>query len=310
MNYTDFAKEWESPSDCIICRTSGSTGTPKEICLPKSEMRKSAWRTIRFFGLDSNSHLHSCVSPDYIGGMMMAVRAYETGAELTWERPSNRPLDKYDGMRIDLLATVPSQMIHILDNLHDMPEIRAVIIGGAPIPSHLRERIAKSGLEAWETYGMTETASHIALQCVSVTPGAFMTLDGIRTYTDRESRLVIEMDGWQRIVTNDIADIAEDGGFTILGRYDNVIITGGKKVHPEVVEDILERELGVPVMISSLPDEKWGERVIMTIEDGLDKREDTNIISKCKNLLPKECVPKEIRHTQVARTGNGKKKRK
>jgi len=48
----------------------------------------------------------------------------------------------------------------------------------------------------------------------------------------------------------------------------------------------------------------------MTIEDGLDKREDTNIISKCKNLLPKECVPKEIRHTQVARTGNGKKKRK
>ncbi len=89
-----------------------------------------------------------------------------------------------------------------------------------------------------------------------------------------------------------------------------MIITGGKKVHPEVVEDILERELGVPVMISSLPDEKWGERVIMTIEDGLDKREDTNIISKCKNLLPKECVPKEIRHTQVARTGNGKKKRK
>lgn len=310
MNYSDFAAEWKSTPDHIICRTSGSTGNPKEICLPKSEMRKSAWRTIRFFALDSSSHLHSCVSPDYIGGKMMAVRAYETGAELTWEKPSNRPLEKYDRTAIDLLAVVPSQMIHILDNLHDMPEIRAVIIGGAPIPAHLRERIEESGLNAWETYGMTETASHIALRRVTATTGTFIPLDGIRVYADSESRLVIEMEGWQRIVTNDMADIAEDGGFTIYGRYDNVIITGGKKVHPEEVEEILEHELGVPVMISSLPDEKWGERVIMTIEDGLDSGADTNIISKCKNLLPKECVPKEIRHTRVARTENGKKKRK
>lgn len=309
MNYSDFAAEWKSTPDHIICRTSGSTGDPKEICLPKSEMRKSAWRTIRFFGLDSGSHLHSCVSPDYIGGKMMAVRAYETGAGLTWEKPSNRPLEKYDGKPIDLLAVVPSQMIHILDNLHDMPEIRAVIIGGAPIPAHLRERIEESGLNAWETYGMTETASHIALRRVSATPGAFTTLDGIRTYTDSESRLVIEMDGWQRLVTNDIAEIAECG-FTILGRYDNVIISGGKKIHPEQVEEILERELGVPVMISSMPDEKWGERVIMTIEDGGDSQADIKIISKCKNLLPEECVPKEIIHSEVARTANGKKRRK
>lgn len=239
----------------------------------------------------------------------MAVRAYETGAGLTWEKPSNRPLEKYDGKPIDLLAVVPSQMIHILDNLHDMPEIRAVIIGGAPIPAHLRERIEESGLNAWETYGMTETASHIALRRVSATPGAFTTLDGIRTYTDSESRLVIEMDGWQRLVTNDIAEIAECG-FTILGRYDNVIISGGKKIHPEQVEEILERELGVPVMISSMPDEKWGERVIMTIEDGGDSQADIKIISKCKNLLPEECVPKEIIHSEVARTANGKKRRK
>lgn len=310
MSYDDFISEWSGSGESVTCHTSGSTGSPKNIELPKNEMRKSAWRTIRFFGLTSESHLHSCISPDFIGGKMMAVRACETSATLTWETPSNRPLEFYTGDKIDLLAVVPSQMKHILDNQDVMPEIGAIIIGGAPIPTRMRERIYASGLNAWETYGMTETASHIALRRVTSDNRTFRTLDGIKVHADSHSRLIIEIDGWQEFMTNDVAVIKGEGEFEIIGRSDNVIISGGKKIHPEALEETLERELGVPVMITSLPDEKWGERVIMIIEDDCDCRQDINIISKCKKTLPKECIPKEIIHGMIPRTENGKKKRK
>lgn len=309
MTYEEFISQWRDGSRHIVCNTSGSTGKPKEIFLPKTEMEKSALRTIRFFNLDSRSHLHSCISPDYIGGKMMAVRSESLGAHLTWERPSNRPLSGYRGEKIDLLALVPSQMDHILTHPEEMPEIRHIIIGGSSIPPHLRRKIAASGLDAWETYGMTETASHIALRRVSENEEAFTALDGIHVSLSEDGRLVIEMEGWQRIEANDIARINEDGSFEVLGRADNVIISGGKKIHPEHVEEILERELGAAVLITSEPDEKWGERVVMLIEDE-GHISDSEIISAAKSNLPSECVPKTIRHESITRTPNGKKSRR
>ncbi len=310
MTYEEFLKQWRDTGTDVQCRTSGSTGTPKSILLPKTEMSKSALRTVRHFGLDRFSHLHSCISPDFIGGKMMAVRAEETGARLTWETPSNRPLMQAGQDAIDLLAVVPSQMEYILSHMDMMPEIRAIIIGGSAIPAALRRRIEESGLNAWETYGMTETASHIALRRVTDPPSPFRVLDGISTGVDGESRLVIEMEGWQKIVTNDIVRIIGQREFVVTGRYDNVIISGGIKIHPEQAEEILEATFGVPVLITSVPDNKWGERVIMIIEDGEDRASDTIIISRCKECLPKAWVPKEILHQNVPTTENGKKKRK
>lgn len=309
MTYVEFLNEWRDSRAYIECMTSGSTGTPKVIRLPKSEMSKSALRTIRHFNLDAGSHLHSCISPDYIGGKMMAVRTEIVGASLTWETPSNRPLTNVSNDPIDLLAVVPSQMEHILENLEKMPEIRAIIIGGSPIPSTLRKRIANSGLNAWETYGMTETASHIALRTVSDPPSPFAVLNGIRISADAESRLVIELNGWKKIETNDIVSIIAERQFMVNGRYDNVIISGGVKIHPEQAEEILEARFGVPVLITSRPDSKWGERVIMLIDDKKDYSADTLIVSECKKYLPKAWVPKEICHQQLPMTSNGKKQR-
>lgn len=309
MTYEEFIKTWRCGSESIVCHTSGSTGTPKEIFLPRSEMEKSAMRTINFFGLDESSHLHSCISPDFIGGKMMAVRSELTGARLSWEQPSNRPLKDYAGSRIDLLAVVPSQMDYLVENPGRIPEIRHVIIGGSPIHPTLRKRIADSGLDAWETYGMTETASHIALRKITEKEEFFLPFEGIHIDIDTENRLVIDMEGWQKIVTNDIAEINSDGSFTIKGRADNVIISGGKKIHPEEVESVLERLLGVDVLVTSAPDEKWGQRVVLIVEDE-GRIKDERIISVSKENLRQECVPKEIRHESIRRTSNGKKQRK
>lgn len=314
MTYPEFIGQWRSGADQIECHTSGSTGKPKSILLPRRQVVASARRTIGFFGLRPDSHLHSCISPDFIGGKMMAVRQMEAGCTLSWETPSNRPLEGYNGPGIDLLAVVPSQMIHILDTLDRgvVAAIRNVIIGGAPIPPGLRRRIAASGLQAWETYGMTETASHIALRRVEDPESPFQTLDGISVSLTSDSRLHIAIEGWQELTTNDVAVITAPGRFEILGRADNVIITGGKKVHPESVEALIESALGIETLVTSEPDDKWGRRVVLVIDNTQHKAiqsDDDAIISELKNMLPPECVPKSIRHEPILKTANGKKKR-
>lgn len=309
MTYEEFIEEWRGNSYEIECRTSGSTGEPQRILLPKTEVRKSAERTNRFFHLGEGSHFHSCIAPDFIGGKMMAVRADISGGRLTYETPSNRPLNNYEGDAIDLLAVVPSQMIHILDHADEMPEIMNIIIGGAPIPSGLRKRIGESVLNAWETYGMTETCSHIALRKICNETYGFKPLEGIDISRTDEGCLRIALDGWKEIETNDLVEIEADGTFEILGRADSMIITGGKKVNPLKLEMELEAEFGCEVLVTSEPDEKWGEKVIYIVEDTGRHIADEQIVAFCREQFPAECRPKEIRHSKLARTANGKKKR-
>ena len=239
----------------------------------------------------------------------MAVRADLCRGNLSWEEPSNRTLENYNGDSIDLLAVVPSQMLYIIENLDRMPIIRNIIIGGAKIDSSLRSRIAETGLNAWETYGMTETASHIALRKVAEIETNFMPLPGIEIDVDEQGKLIIDMKDWKRIVTNDIVELKTDGSFKILGRSDNVINSGGKKIHPEAVEEVLENIFGCEILITSKPDIKWGEQVVMIIDDGLSGDSDNQILETCRNHLTKECVPKSIIHSKIEHTPNGKKQR-
>lgn len=300
MTYEEFALEWEN-NDNIKCRTSGSTGIPKLISLPKCQMLKSAERTAEYFNLDSASLLYSCISPDYIGGKMMLVRQRLLGCRLDWEKPSNTPLSGYKADKISLLSVVPSQMIYILDNIKDMPAIDNILIGGSAIPANLRKRIAESGLNAYESYGMTETASHVALRKIEETPGYFTTLGDISVESNN-GRLVIRIPGWQAIETNDCTEVISSYKFRILGRSDNVIISGGIKINPERVEEELSSSISTPFFITSVPDDKWGEMVVLVAEAEETMREDLENACKClKNGYerPKKIIIKSaLNYTQ------------
>ncbi|MDE5874367.1 MAG: AMP-binding protein, partial [Muribaculaceae bacterium] len=167
-----------------MARTSGSTGKAKEIRLPKEFVRRSALRTNRFFSIDSRSRLHSCVSPDFIGGKMMAVRSEMAGCRLTYETPSNRPLKDVEAGEITLLSVVPSQMLGLLDSDGNLPPVRHYLIGGSSLSTELRNKICDSGVDAWESYGMTETASHIALRRVEREEGWFEAFSDISLRLD------------------------------------------------------------------------------------------------------------------------------
>lgn len=311
MTFNEFICEWESSSPMIVAHTSGSTGQPKEIWLDKEFVRASALRTNSFFRITSGSRLHSCVSPDFIGGKMMAVRACEAGCRLTWENPSNRPLSEIgENESIDLLAVVPSQMLHILDCRENRPEIKSIIIGGSAIDMNLRRRIIESGLDAYETYGMTESASHIALRKVSENAEWFETLPGIEVELDGRGCLVIQFHSGERLVTNDMATLKSPFGFKIDGRYDHVIITGGRKVNPFSLEEKIAAFLSRPYVVTSLPDEKWGRRVALKIEGGRDEEMAGMLEKKMRESLEPWERPKEIIFVKcLERTVNGKLKR-
>lgn len=328
MTYEQFIEEWKDGSDTVRCFSSGSTGTPKEIFLPKKEMLKSARRTMNFFGLGSHSHLHSCISPDFIGGKMMAVRASLHECTFTWELPTNRPLTGYEGNDIDLLSVVPSQLDYLVKHAVSLPVIKHILVGGAPVNPQLRNAVIESGLEVWESYGMTETASHIALRKIDRTSHGFTPLPGITVTQGQDLRLGINIAGWQDIVTNDLMEILPDGTFIITGRSDNVIISGGMKIHPEQIEERLEEKFGKEMLLTSTPDMKWGERTVLMVEDltdeltpdaiGIDSdinankklEYDNEILCFCRETFRPEFVPKEITHVKLPRTSNGKKNRK
>lgn len=312
MEFEEFIREWRSTTPYIVAQTSGSTGKPKIVHLDKKFVKRSAERTNSYFGINADSRLHSCVAADYIGGKMMAVRGEVAGCRMTWEEPSNRPLSAIKkGESIDLLAIVPSQMIHILDYPEEMPELNGIIIGGSAInPSHFR-RICESGFNAYETYGMTETSSHVALRKIDKNSEWFETLEGINVTADKRGCLVINFDSGECFHTNDLAELKDDKHFKINGRFDHIIITGGKKVNPFEIEEKLSPYIPQPFIITSRPDYKWGNVVVLRIEsDGSDRVDEDKLREIIKRLLPPYKVPKVIEQvSSLPRTKNGKIKR-
>ncbi len=302
MTYDEFYKEWTDISPEVKVRTSGSTGKPKCITLKKDFMRDSAMRTVSFFGIDSDSRLYSCISADTIGGKMMMVRSIIANCEFLSEEPSNRPMIKSgDCGRISVVSVVASQMVYITAHADEFRHVDTFILGGSPVDRRLRSLICDSGLNIYESYGMTESASHIALRKIdSIIPGPFYPLPGISVEIDSRGCLVIDFGKETSVVTNDMAELTPDGGFFITGRYDSMIITGGKKVNPIEAEGMLSEIIDNPFLITSRPDVKWGSRIVLLIErdqkgdKASEKVSDEEICRRAHIAMPHYMVPKEV----------------
>lgn len=265
-----FISEWNGPRPYVTAHTSGSTGTPKEIRLLKSDMRASARATIEFFGLDSRSRLHLPLSPDYIAGKMQIVRALEAGATLSVERPSNRPLSASvanTGDHISLLPVVPSQVSGVLES-EMAGRIDNLIIGGAPLSEADEQRIIAAGIRAFATYGMTETCSHVALRRLG--SDNFSALPGFSFATDSRGCLVITTStlSFGTLATNDIAELISPTTFRWIGRFDNVINSGGLKISPEEIEKKIAPLMpgGRTFYLTSRRSGRWGEELVMVTD--------------------------------------------
>jgi O-succinylbenzoic acid--CoA ligase len=311
-----FIKEWLSPGERIKLKTSGSTGKPKLIIVHKEQMVESAKMTCNYFHLTKKSNLLLCLSPDFIAGKMMVVRALVSGANLIVVEPNSNPLKEIKEI-IDFAAMVPLQVETTLSSTMTKRKFEAitdVIIGGAGLSHSLEQDVSKCKNKVYLTFAMTETLSHIALRKVSGKKSdVFELLPGIKIKKDKRGCMIVNAPKLndKAIVTNDIIEIVGKNHFRWLGRYDNVINSGGIKIYPEAVEEKLSAIITKNrFFIATLLDKKLGEKVVLVIENATSKQVE-KIKKDAEKVLGKYERPKEyLVEDSFAETANGKIKRK
>ncbi len=302
----DFILAWFNDDASISTFTSGSTGKPKAIKLLKSKMIESAKQTGEFLGLKEKQSALLCLSPETIAGKMMIVRAIVFHLNLYVGAISSQPFQNLE-VEIDFVAMIPLQLSNSLDtNPEKLTKIKNIIIGGGIIPPTLITKLKNNKLTVFHTYGMTETISHIAMRKVGIIYEESYTALGETIFSELDGQLVIHSPllKYKSITTNDSIQIIDNKHFIFKGRADFVINSGGVKMHPEELENKLYTVISHPFFISSLPDEYFGEKVVLIIEySGVIILSDLNL----KEVLKPYEHPKEIYCIdQFVRTESGK----
>ena len=302
---TEFEKQvlsylttWFDDSATVKVQTSGSTGTPKVFDVEKKRMRHSAKKTNDILGLKSGDSAMLCLPVDYISGKMMVVRAIERNLKLVVKTPSINPLIDLNE-KITFCAMSPLQVENALDKIH---LIKIIIIGGAAVSETLKNKIRKqlnSQIEPtrlYETYGMSETLSHIALKEIYPTQVKyFSVLDDIEISIDERGCLQIFAPKLnpELIITNDLVEVKNRKSFKFLGRIDHVINSAGLKIYPEQLESLVKQEIDNELVFLGIADEVLGQKLVLLIEgeenESITKRLD-HISYPTKNHQPKEII--------------------
>lgn len=289
----DFLLDWAAPQPYVAVFTSGSTGKPKKIRLQKEAMVNSALATGAFFALQSTNTALLCLPCSSIAGKMMLVRALMLGLHLDYVAPSSTPL-QHTQKHYDFVAMVPLQ---VQNSLAQLAQIKILLVGGAPVGNALQKALQRVPNQVFETYGMTETITHIAVRTLGKhATEYFETLPGVKVTTDDRDCLVIRAPHLVKdaIVTNDVVAQLGDTRFKWLGRYDSIINSGGVKLLPEQMEKKLSPLIRTRFFVAGLPDKVLGQQLVLLVES--EDISPTQLLQNIKalNTLNKYEVPKHI----------------
>ena len=305
-----FLEKWFDASPVITVHTSGSTGTPKELVVRKDRMMQSARLTCEFLNLQAGDTALLCMNLRYIGAMMVVVRSLVAGLNLIVRPASGHPLSDIEEP-LRFAAMVPLQVYNTLR----VPEEKArleqtdiLIIGGGAVDDSLEAEMSALPTAVYSTYGMTETLSHIALRRLNGDTASkhYYPFPSVELSLSAESTLVIKapLICGEVLQTNDIACLYPDGSFTIAGRKDNVINSGGIKIQAEEMEKRLRPFIPVPFVVTSVPDPRLGQALTLLIAGQVDVRE---LESKLQTVLDAYHRPRHIFMTEsIPQTENGK----
>lgn len=301
INYKEvyiFLTDFFDSNDYISVKTSGSTGKQKVIQLKKEFLKNSALATGRYFNLLENTSALLCLSPDYIAGKMMLVRALILGWQLDVVAAISNPLEN-NLKEYDFSAMVPLQLFNSLDAVF---KIKKLIVGGGVVSNTLQDLIQNVPTKIYATYGMTETITHIAVKRLNhftdsnigklekISQSNFNVLPNVLISKDSRGCLVIIAPkvSEKPVITNDLIDLISDVEFQWLGRFDNIINSGGIKLIPEQIEEKLSKVITNRFFVSAIPDVVLGEKLILIIEG-----EPYEIpIEKMYSILDKYQIPK------------------
>ncbi len=265
LDILNFVEQWNNESESLEVQTSGTTGKAKHILVQKDWMRYSASNTISYFGLTQGQTALLALSPHFIAGKMMLVRAIEAKLKL-WICPPNDISILNNPIQIDFCPLVPLQAEKYLNQLH---KITLLLLGGAPVSEALEHKLQKLPIQVYQSFAMTETLSHFAIRNISNQDLFYTIFETINFGVNEHECLWIEAPklGQEFIQTTDVVELV-DRGFIWKQRSDFVINSGGIKFNPEVLEkkcDFLAKR-GWNFIFSARPDLKLGHKLVLVVE--------------------------------------------
>lgn len=273
--------DWEAAEgepEPVVIETSGSTGVPKRVALSRRAMRASATGTATRLGGHGQWLLN--LPATYVAGVQVLYRSVLAGTTpvlLEDHHDFAAATRAMTGGR-RYVSLVPTQLTRMLGSVRDTSALRtfdAVLVGGAAVESSLRRAAADAGVHVVATYGMTETCGGCVYDGIP--------LDGVAVAVGSEGRVRISgpvlFDGYDGqpgetaetmqgswFLTSDLGRLDTDGRLQVLGRLDDVVVSGGVKVPAgAVARRLREHPRVVAAEVIGVPDAEWGARVVAVV---------------------------------------------
>ncbi|MFF2453600.1 AMP-binding protein [Isoptericola sp. NPDC058082] len=290
------------PGTALLVRTSGSTGTPREVALPAAALRASASATHERLGGPGRWVL--TLPPTHVAGLQVLVRSALAGTPLAAADPDARftPDGLADLLEPTLdaagddpvyVSLVPTQVHRLLAAAQDgaprglaaLARCAAVLLGGAATPPPLLARAAEAGVSVVTTYGMSETAGGcvydgaplrgVRVRLVPPEPsgevgvvelgGPTLAAGYLGDDAATAAAFRTDPDGARWFRTSDLGRLRPDGTLQVLGRADDVVVTGGVNVAPAPVEALVGELLDGEACVVGVPDAEWGQALVAVV---------------------------------------------
>ncbi len=274
---TPISSQNVSSEIALVVSTSGSTGVAKEVGLSASALLASAKATNNFLGASTGQSWSLLLPLTHIAGINVLLRSLDLGTT---------PIDVRDVSgsypKADFTAIVPTQLFRALNGdtelLEHLQSAKSVLVGGAALDSELREQASAAGIKIVESYGMTETCGGciydglpIGDTSVEIDANGLIkiaTSSLATTYVNDEAGWGSKLSG-KFFTTSDLGEIA-NGKLKVLGRADDIIISGGENIALKQVEDLLNREFtGIQCAAFAIRDLQWGQALHLAIAGSL-----------------------------------------
>ncbi|MEX1038209.1 MAG: AMP-binding protein [Acidimicrobiia bacterium] len=301
--------------------TSGTTGTPKSVPLTVSNWEAAVRASAAHLAHTADDEWLIAMPLHHVGGLSVLFRSAYVGARVRM-LPCFEAAEFAEALAggVTMASVVPTMLRRVLDvDDRSYDGFKAVLVGGGPIPPGLLEEAWGRGIPALPTYGMTETCAQLA----TLKPGSPLAyrvdpLPGVEVRIESDGRVALrgpqvfggylgeeprDSDDW--FVTGDLGELDDDGSLRILGRADDVIVTGGENVDPAAVEVVLSGLMGVDgVMVVGVSSAEWGNEVVCLYAGTVSEAELNTV---ARDRLEAHQVPKQwIKVEQIPTTSLGK----
>jgi o-succinylbenzoate---CoA ligase len=311
-------REIDPAAPYAVFATSGSTGLPKGVVLTMGNLVAAADASASFLDHRPGDRWLAVLPLNHVGGFSILTRSMRVGGTVVLE-------PRFDPERVasllhevEFASLVPTMLADVVSRARGSFEgLKTVLVGGGPLPEGLLDAARAAGIPAVPTYGATETAAQVATgrpgsQAVAPLPGVEMTIEDGEIVIDGP---MVSPGYWRQpprvgpYRTGDAGRIDVDGNLTVLGRLDDLVISGGENVYPAEVERVLLSHPGVlEAVVTGVDDSRWG-RVLRAsvVAPGLS---DAALQAWVRERLAGYKVPKQWEFLmQIPRTDLGKPKR-